>query len=83
MPAAEAQGSSRVLIVDDDADMRDALGTFLSAQGHVCELVADGATALALLDRVKRTRPALAFVVLTAMGDVQDAVTAIKRGAFQ
>jgi two-component system, NtrC family, response regulator HydG len=106
MAVSASQHQSRVLIVDDDAEMRDALGMFLSGQGHECEFAADGASALGvvertafdavvcdvrmdgmsgleLLDRVKRTRPALPFVVITAMGEVQDAVAAIKRGAFQ
>jgi two-component system response regulator HydG len=97
---------SRVLIVDDDAEMRDALGIFFSGQGHECELASDAATALGvvervtidavicdvrmegmsgleLLDRVKRTHPALPFVVITAMGEIQDAVAATKRGAYQ
>jgi len=96
---------SRVLIVDDDAEMRDALGMFFRGQGHDCELVADAASALGvverlnvdavicdvrmegmngfeLLDRVKRTHPGLPVVVITAMGEIHDAVDAIKRGAF-
>ncbi len=103
--AASAQ-RSRVLIVDDDAEMRDALWMFFSEQGLECELAADAAAALGiverqsldavvcdvrmdgmngfeLLDRVKRTHPALPFVVITGMGRIHDAVDAIKRGAFQ
>jgi two-component system response regulator HydG len=97
---------SRVLIVDDDAEMRDALGNLFSIDGHACELAADAAAALEivnrqtfdvvicdvimegmngleLLDRVKRTHPALPFVVITAAGGVPQAVDAIKRGAFE
>jgi two-component system, NtrC family, response regulator HydG len=97
---------SRVLIVDDDAEIRDALGMFFSGQGHECELAADAEAALGiverlrldaiicdvrmdgmggleLLDRLKRTHPALPVVVITAMGRIHDAVDAIKRGAFQ
>jgi len=91
--------------VDDDAQMRDALGMFFEGHGHDCELAADAAAALGvverlnvdavvcdvrmdgmsgfdLLDRVKRTHPALPVVVITAMGEIHDAVDAIKRGAF-
>ena len=42
---------SRLLIVDDDADMRDALGTLFAVNGYGCELAADAASALELVDR--------------------------------
>jgi two-component system response regulator HydG len=97
---------SRVLIVDDDREMRESLGLFFSGQGHDCELAADAAAALQvverssvdavicdvrmegmngleLLDRLKRTHPAVPCVLITAMGGVKDAVDAMKRGAFQ
>jgi two-component system response regulator HydG len=98
---------SRLLIVDDDRDMREALGTLFSEEGHACELAADAAAALDivdaqtfdavicdvvmqgmsgldLLDRVRRTHPALPFIVITgAGGGVHQAVDAIKRGAFE
>jgi two-component system response regulator HydG len=41
---------SRVLIVDDDVDMRDALALFFAGQGHECELAADAAAALRLVE---------------------------------
>jgi two-component system, NtrC family, response regulator HydG len=98
--------STRVLIVDDDLEMREALGTVLSGDGRSCELVASGSAALELLARqafdavicdvrmdgmnglelleqVKGTQPSLPFIVITGKGGVQDAVDAIKRGAFQ
>jgi two-component system, NtrC family, response regulator HydG len=97
---------SRVLIVDDDAEMREALEAVFSAAGHGCELAADAMTALKivdhqtfdvvvcdvrmegmsgleLLERLKRTHPALPFIVITGAGDIQQAVDAIKRGAFE
>jgi two-component system response regulator HydG len=97
---------SRVLIVDDDAEMREALEVVFSAAGHACEVAADAIAALAivdrqtfdavicdvvmegmsgleLLDRVKRTHPALPFIVITGAGGIQQAVDAIKRGAFE
>ena len=43
---------SRILIVDDDAEMREALGIFLSEQGHECEFAADGATALGFVEQL-------------------------------
>ena len=95
---------SRVLIVDDDAGMREALAMVLSADGHACELAGDATSALGLtdrqtfdviisdirmpgmsgldlLDRFKRSHPALPFIAITGAGGVQQAVDAIKRGA--
>jgi two-component system response regulator HydG len=97
---------SRVLIVDDDAQMREALGLVFSVDGHGCEVAAnaaaaleivarqtfdvvicdvlmDGMNGLELLDRLKRTHPALPFVVITGAGGVAQAVDAVKRGAFE
>jgi two-component system response regulator HydG len=97
---------SRVLIVDDDAEMRDALEGVFSADTldcevaadataaleivHrqtldvvVCDVVMDGMSGLELLDRVKQTHPALPFIVITGAGAIQQAVDAIKRGAFE
>ncbi len=42
---------SRVLIVDDDAEVRDALGLFLAGQGHECEFAEDAAAALRVVAR--------------------------------
>jgi two-component system response regulator HydG len=42
---------SRVLIVDDDLDMREGLGTLFSADGHACVLVASSAAAIEVVDR--------------------------------
>ncbi len=96
----------RVLIVDDDAETREALALCFTGQGHECELASDAAAALGLvervrldavvcdvrmsgmsgldlLDRVKRTHPALPFVIITGVGGVPGAVDAMRRGAFQ
>src|SRR5882672_3944041 len=97
---------SRVLIVDDDVHMREALDILFSADGHACELAPnaaaaleiverqtfdvvisdvrmDGMDGLELLDRVKRSHPALPFIIITAAGAIHQAVDAIKRGAFE
>src|ERR1700733_13501386 len=39
----------RMLIVDDDAEMREALGNLFSREGHLCELAANAASALDLV----------------------------------
>ncbi|HMK60883.1 MAG TPA: response regulator [Dissulfurispiraceae bacterium] len=36
----------KVLIVDDDPDIRDLVAQFLSLEGHCCEMAEDGAQAL-------------------------------------
>jgi len=97
---------SRVLIVDDDAEMREALELVFTADGHGCQLAADATSALEivnretfdvvvcdihmdgmngleLLERLKRSHPALPFIVITGAGGIQQAVDAIKLGAFQ
>jgi two-component system response regulator HydG len=104
LPSAAMQ--SRVLIVDDDVEMREALETLFSGEGHACELAPnaaaaleiferqtfdvvisdvrmDGMDGLELLDRVKRSHPALPFIIITAAGAIPQAVDAIKRGAFE
>lgn len=96
----------RVLVVDDDLDMREALGTIFSEQGQTCEtapnaraaleiiddrpfdvVVCDvrmeGMSGLDLLERVKKLRPQLPMILITGAGQIEDAVDAIKRGAFQ
>ncbi|HEY5242001.1 MAG TPA: sigma-54 dependent transcriptional regulator [Polyangiaceae bacterium] len=97
---------SRLLIVDDDREMREVLGTLLSSEGQTCELAAnataalkivedqtfdvvvcdvvmDGMSGLDLLDRLRRTHPALPFIVITGKGDIPQAIDAIRRGAFE
>lgn len=96
---------SRMLIVDDDAEMRDALASLFVGEGHSCELAADARSALdlvdrrtfdvvvsdvlmagmdglELLDRIKKSHPALPVVVITGAGGVPQAVDAMRRGAY-
>ncbi len=98
--------NARVLVVDDDGEIREALGNVFSGGGQTCKTVEsasaaleilgrqtfdviicdvrmEGMSGLELLDRVKRIRPSLPFIVITALGGIHDAVDAIKRGAFQ
>lgn len=42
---------SRMLIVDDDAGMREALGAMFAADAHDCELAADAIAALGMVER--------------------------------
>jgi two-component system response regulator HydG len=66
----------------------DAVAAMRSLESHGADLVLsdvlmEGLNGLELLDRVKRTRPDLPVVLVTAAGAVVQAVEAIKRGAFQ
>jgi two-component system response regulator HydG len=97
---------ARVLIVDDDAEMREALSVVISDDGHGCVVAAnahaaldiiknqtfdavlcdvrmDGMSGLELLEHLKRSHPAVPFIVITGAGGVQEAVEAIKHGAFE
>ena len=92
MTGAASRLRPRILIVDDDAETRDALELCFVGQGHQCEVAEDAAAALGLvervsldavicdvrmngmsgldlLDRVKRTHPALPFVIITGRGE--------------
>src|ERR1035441_5918102 len=51
MKGQEHPVPSRVLIVDDDPDMREGLGSLFTADGHACVLVANSAAALDIVDR--------------------------------
>ncbi len=48
----------------------------------VSDVRMDGVGGLELLDRVRRSHPALPFILVTGAGGVPQAVDAIKRGAF-
>ena len=64
-PRARAvAGSRRILIVEDDADLREALGEILRDEGYEVGIAAHGAKALELL-RGDFQRPALILLDLT------------------
>jgi two-component system response regulator FlrC len=95
----------RVLVVDDDPEMRRALCEVVERTGHPVHGAVDGPSALArlsgesyalmisdmrmpgmtgleLLRRVRESQPDLPFVLVTAYGKVDEAVQAMKAGAF-
>ncbi|MBF0368006.1 MAG: response regulator [Magnetococcales bacterium] len=94
----------RVLIVDDDADLRDSLCTSLNNRGFSAEQAESGPVAekmvtanpydMVLLDLImplqdgietlsnlKKIRPHLKVIMLTAFATIDNAVFAIKKGA--
>lgn len=101
--AGEAQ--QRVLVVDDEADIRELLGMTLVRMGLQCDCAASVAEARALLlanqyglcltdmrmpdgdglevvRHIEAEHPALPVAVITAHGSTENAVAALKAGAF-
>ncbi|SDB13714.1 nitrogen assimilation response regulator NtrX [Bauldia litoralis] len=99
--------ASDILIIDDEADIRDIVSGILSDEGHGTRTAADADTAIAeiakrrpslifldiwlqgsrmdglqLLDEIKRDHPDLPVVMISGHGNIETAVSAIKRGAY-
>jgi two-component system nitrogen regulation response regulator NtrX len=99
--------ASDILIVDDEADIRDLVAGILSDEGHGTRVAADADAALgeiakrrpslvfldiwlqgsrmdglALLDTVKRDHADLPVVMISGHGNIETAVSAIRRGAY-
>lgn len=93
-----------ILVVDDDASLRDAICMILEAAGHRVELAASGPEALValekgrfnlvitdlrmdpmdgleLLSRIRTSQANLPVLLMTAFGDVDKAVAAMRGGA--
>lgn len=96
-----------ILIVDDEADIRDLVSGILEDEGYAVRTAADSHTALAairarrpallvqdiwmqgggldgleLLDVVKQMDPDMPVVMISGHGNIETAVSAIKRGAY-
>lgn len=96
-----------ILIVDDEADIRDLVSGILSDEGYETRTARDSDTALAavrarvpalvildiwlqgskldglqVLDEIKRVAPDLPVVIISGHGNIETAVTAIKKGAY-
>src|SRR3954470_12061514 len=99
--------ASEILIVDDEADIRDLVAGILEDEGFVTRTARDSDTALAeianrrphlvfldiwlqgskldglqLLEQVKKDNPDLPVVMISGHGNIETAVAAIKRGAY-
>ncbi len=99
--------ASDILIVDDEADIRDLISGILEDEGHSTRLAKDSDEALAAIElrrpslvildiwlqgskldgldvllKVKRQHPDLPVVIISGHGNIETAVTAIKRGAY-
>ncbi len=96
-----------ILVIDDEADIRDMIAGVLSDEGYVTRTAGDSDSALAalserrpsmivldvwlqgsrldgieLLDEIKSRDPTLPVVVISGHGNIETAVAAIKRGAY-
>jgi two-component system, NtrC family, response regulator AtoC len=94
----------RILVADDEKNIRDSIAAFLAAEGMETATAADGAEArarlendafdclildlrmpkldgLALLAWLQEAGPPTPVIVISAYGDVRDAVQAMKLGA--
>jgi len=96
--------NARILIIDDEAGIRDSLETLLTLEGFSVQMAPEGATGLDmltsqeydlllldlsmpgesgidLLPRIKRLRPELPVIMITAYGTVGNVVDALRAGA--
>ncbi|MGB6427513.1 MAG: sigma-54 dependent transcriptional regulator, partial [Methyloceanibacter sp.] len=99
--------ASDILVVDDEADIRELISGILEDEGHGTRLAKDSDETLTaieerrpslvildiwlqgskldgleLLDRVKRGHPDLPVVIISGHGNIETAVAAIRRGAY-
>jgi two-component system response regulator PilR (NtrC family) len=104
-PAADLNSTARVLVVDDEADIRELLDMTLARMGLECDCAASVAQAkqylanttyqlcltdmrlpdddgLSLVQHVGFQYPTLPVAVITAHGSTENAVAALKAGAF-
>jgi two-component system, NtrC family, response regulator AtoC len=94
----------RILIIDDEKNLRESLAEYLSLDGYACAGAASGAEGLTLLEnavfdavvldlrmpgmdgletlsRIRETGPGLPVIMMSAHGEISDAVRAMKLGA--
>ncbi len=96
-----------ILVVDDEADIRDLISGILDDEGYATRLASDSDTALSeiesrmpslvvldiwlqgskldglqILEKVKQMHPDLPVVIISGHGNIETAVAAIKRGAY-
>ncbi|PLX39471.1 MAG: sigma-54-dependent Fis family transcriptional regulator [Hyphomicrobiales bacterium] len=99
--------ASDILIVDDEADIRELVAGILDDEGHGTRVAGDADSALAtiaerrpslvfldiwlqgsrldglaLLDEIKAGHPDLPIVMISGHGNIETAVSAIRRGAY-
>ncbi len=97
---------AKLLVVDDEKNIRETLGRFLGSREHETAIAESGREALALMDRdgafdlvlsdwrmaemnglellnaIKAKFPTTIVILMTAYGTIQNAVAAMKAGAY-
>jgi len=99
--------ASDILVVDDEADIRELVSGILEDEGHSCRLARDSDEALLaiearkphlvildiwlqgsrldgleILNIIRKVHPDLPVVIISGHGNIETAVSAIKRGAY-
>jgi DNA-binding NtrC family response regulator len=100
-----SKGKGHILLIDDDAEIRESIELLLNSEGLSTDTAADGDEGLRKLEEnlydlvlldlmlpgrsgmdvhkdIKRIDPSLPVVIITAMADLETAVTAIKEGCY-
>jgi len=100
-----SKSKGHILIIDDDAEIRESLQILLASEGLTVDMATDGEEGLSRLEDnfydlvlldlmlpgksgmdvykdIRRVDPTLPVVIITAMGGVETAVTAIKEGCY-
>ncbi|OGB94796.1 MAG: hypothetical protein A2Z31_09790 [candidate division NC10 bacterium RBG_16_65_8] len=95
----------RILVVDDEEQMRDLLAKVLERKGYQVVVCGDGTEALAVLEKepadmvvtdvrmpgltgmealraIKELNPEIVVIIMTAFGSIDQAVQAVKEGAY-
>ncbi len=96
----------RLLITDDEKDIRELLKDFLENEGYECHLAANafealekfkndgnfdiimsdirmpGKSGLELLEEVKQINPDVMVIMISAVKDIESAITAMEKGAY-
>jgi DNA-binding NtrC family response regulator len=95
----------KIVVIDDEADIRNLLVTLLKPEGHQVEAAADGKSGLKLIAKMQpdlalvdlmlpdtdgiavtrealKSRPDLIVIMITAHGSIDNAVEAMKAGAY-
>jgi DNA-binding NtrC family response regulator len=100
-----SKSPAKILVVDDEINIREALATILEAEGYevhaaasaeegisklgeglfqvvISDMRMDGGSGMDLLRWIRRDCPETEIILLTAYGSVEDAVEAMKLGAY-